>query len=143
MRKKRSVPAAWSMVTTWTSSWFMIVFIRSFAGIVSKAKLSGAIWIPRKLRGTDAGARVAGVGEVGEEHRHLLRGAVVEHPPLEAHRVLEGAPGVRDQERLAALRVDEAEVLRLEAAEDLGAAGEGGGEQQHGRHQGQRRPGQA
>ena len=52
MRKKRSVPAAWSMVTTWTSSWFMIVFIRSFAGIVSKAKLSGAIWIPRKLRGT-------------------------------------------------------------------------------------------
>ena len=50
---------------------------------------------------------------------------------------------MRDQERLAALRVDEAEVLCLQAAEDLGAAGEGGGEKKHGRHQGQRRPGQA
>ena len=30
-RKKRSVPAAWSTAVTWTSSWFISQFMRSFA----------------------------------------------------------------------------------------------------------------
>ena len=35
-----------------TSSWFMIAFIRSLARIVSKAKLSGAIWMRSESYGT-------------------------------------------------------------------------------------------
>ncbi len=43
---------AWSIVATWTSSWFMSVFSRSLAAIVSKAKWMGAIWTVSALRGT-------------------------------------------------------------------------------------------
>ena len=52
-RKKRSPPAAWSMLATCTSSWFMMVFIRSFAARVSKAKLRGAISALTEFLGTE------------------------------------------------------------------------------------------
>jgi hypothetical protein len=48
----RSRPLAWSIVATWTSSWFMIVFIRSLAAMVSKAKLRGDTCTIIMLRGT-------------------------------------------------------------------------------------------
>ena len=51
LRKIRSRAAVWSSVATCTSSWFMIVFIRSLAAIVSNAKLSGEICTIMKLRG--------------------------------------------------------------------------------------------
>ncbi len=53
----------------------MSVFIRSLAAMVSKAKLSGAIWIAIRLRGTAAGAGVSGVREVGEEKRDRFSGS--------------------------------------------------------------------
>ena len=51
-RNMRSRPVAWSIVATCTSSWFMIVFIRSFAAIVSNAKLRGETCTIIVLRGT-------------------------------------------------------------------------------------------
>ena len=52
-RNIRSAPVDWSIEITCTSSWFMIACIRSFARIVSKAKLSGATWIRTDECGTD------------------------------------------------------------------------------------------
>ena len=56
-----------SLCTTWTSSWFIDVYMRSPAGLVSNARESGAtskISVP--LRGGER-VRVAVVGEVLEQ----------------------------------------------------------------------------
>jgi hypothetical protein len=55
-RKRRADRAAWSIVAMCTNSWFMIVLSRSLAASVSNAKLSGAIWTVRRLRGTTVAA---------------------------------------------------------------------------------------
>ena len=50
--KNRSGLAAWSIATTCTSSWFMMMFIRSLPAIVSNAKLRGAICTVMAFLGT-------------------------------------------------------------------------------------------
>ena len=95
----------------------MIVFMRSLATIVSNVKLSGAIC----TRSVSCGTLVAPALPESEKSVSstviFSDRLVVEQRLQKRHRVHEGAPGVRHEERLARRDVDQPHVAGFDLLE--------------------------